>query len=80
MDASCRFARSSDAFQSHEEERADSRSAGFPRDLSLATLNAARVEAIAKLPDRVVHLLTRINADQCVAEMGDQLATWGSRR
>ena len=40
-----------------------------------AKLKAAGVEAIVNLPDRVVHLLTGLNADQYAAEMRGQLAT-----
>jgi PTS system glucose-specific IIC component len=40
-----------------------------------AKLKAAGVEAIVSLPDRVVHLLTGLNADQYAAEMRGQLAT-----
>jgi glucose PTS system EIICB or EIICBA component len=42
--------------------------------LDEAALKAAGVEAIVKLPDRVVHLLTGLNADQYAAEMRGQLA------
>ena len=42
--------------------------------LDEAALNAAGVEAIVRLPDRVVHLLTGLNADQYAAEMRGQLA------
>ena len=37
--------------------------------LDEAALKAAGVEAIVRLPDRVVHLLTGLNADQYAAEM-----------
>jgi len=37
-------------------------------------LKAAGVAAIVRLPDRVVHLLTGLNADQYAAEMRGQLA------
>jgi PTS system glucose-specific IIC component len=40
-----------------------------------AALKAAGVEAIVNLPERVVHLLTGLNADQYAAEMRGQLAT-----
>jgi glucose PTS system EIICB or EIICBA component len=39
-----------------------------------AALKAAGVEAVVKLPDHVVHLLTGLNADQYAAEMRGQLA------
>ena len=42
--------------------------------LDEAALKAAGVEAIVRLPDRVVHLLTGLNADQYAAEMRGQLA------
>jgi PTS system glucose-specific IIC component len=42
--------------------------------LDEAGLKAAGVEAIVRLPDRVVHLLTSLNADQYAAEMRGQLA------
>ena len=42
--------------------------------LDEAALKAAGVEAIVKLPDHVVHLLTGLNADQYAAEMRGQLA------
>ena len=42
--------------------------------LDEAAMKAAGVEAIVKLPDRVVHLLTGLNADQYAAEMRGQLA------
>ena len=42
--------------------------------LDEAALRAAGVEAIVKLPDHVVHLLTGLNADQYAAEMRGQLA------
>jgi glucose PTS system EIICB or EIICBA component len=42
--------------------------------LDESALKAAGVEAIVRLPDRVVHLLTGLNADQYAAEMRGQLA------
>jgi PTS system glucose-specific IIC component len=42
--------------------------------LDEAALKAAGVEAIVRLPARVVHLLTGLNADQYAAEMRGQLA------
>ena len=42
--------------------------------LDEAALRAAGVEAIVKLPDHVIHLLTGLNADQYAAEMRGQLA------
>ena len=42
--------------------------------LDEAALKAAGVEAVIKLPDHVVHLLTGLNADQYAAEMRGQLA------
>jgi PTS system glucose-specific IIC component len=42
--------------------------------LDEAALRAAGVEAVVKLPDRVLHLLTGLNADQYAAEMRGQLA------
>ena len=42
--------------------------------LDEAALKAAGVEAVVKLPDRVLHLLTGLNADQYAAEMRGQLA------
>jgi PTS system glucose-specific IIC component len=42
--------------------------------LDEAALKDAGVEAIVRLPDRVVHLLTGLNADQYAAEMRGQLA------
>ena len=42
--------------------------------LDEAALKAAGVEAVVKLPDHVVHLLTGLNADQYAAEMRGQLA------
>jgi glucose PTS system EIICB or EIICBA component len=42
--------------------------------LDEAALKAAGVEAIVRLPERVVHLLTGLNADQYAAEMRGQLA------
>jgi PTS system glucose-specific IIC component len=42
--------------------------------LDEAALRVAGVEAIVKLPDHVVHLLTGLNADQYAAEMRGQLA------
>ena len=42
--------------------------------LDEAALKAAGVEAIVRLPDHVVHLLTGLNADQYAAEMRGQLA------
>ena len=42
--------------------------------LDEAALKGAGVEAIVRLPDRVVHLLTGLNADQYAAEMRGQLA------
>jgi PTS system glucose-specific IIC component len=42
--------------------------------LDEAALKAAGVEAIVRLPDRIVHLLTGLNADQYAAEMRGQLA------
>ena len=42
--------------------------------LDEAALRAAGVEAVIKLPDHVVHLLTGLNADQYAAEMRGQLA------
>ena len=42
--------------------------------LDEAALKAAGVEAIVKLPDHVLHLLTGLNADQYAAEMRGQLA------
>ena len=42
--------------------------------LDEAELKAAGVEAVVKLPDHVVHLLTGLNADQYAAEMRGQLA------
>ena len=42
--------------------------------LDEAAMKAAGVEAIVRLPDRVVHLLTGLNADQYAAEMRGQLA------
>ena len=42
--------------------------------LNEAALKAAGVEAVVKLPDRVLHLLTGLNADQYGAEMRGQLA------
>jgi len=42
--------------------------------LDEAALKAAGVEGVVKLPDRVVHLLTGLNADQYAAEMRGQLA------
>jgi PTS system glucose-specific IIC component len=42
--------------------------------LDEAALKAAGVEGIVRLPDRVVHLLTGLNADQYAAEMRGQLA------
>ncbi len=42
--------------------------------LDEAALKAAGVEAVVRLPDRVVHLLTGLNADQYAAEMRGQLA------
>ena len=42
--------------------------------LDEAGLKADGVEAIARLPDRVVHLLSGLNADQYAAEMRGQLA------
>jgi glucose PTS system EIICB or EIICBA component len=43
--------------------------------LDEAALKAAGVEAIVKLPDRVLHLLTGLNADQYAAEIRGQLAS-----
>ncbi|HEY5707182.1 MAG TPA: PTS glucose transporter subunit IIBC [Terrimicrobiaceae bacterium] len=43
--------------------------------LNEAALKAAGVEAIVKLPDRVLHLLTGLNADQYAAEMRGQLVS-----
>ena len=43
--------------------------------LDESALKAAGVEAIVKLPHRVVHLLTGLNADQYAAEMRGQLAS-----
>jgi PTS system glucose-specific IIC component len=42
--------------------------------LDEAALKAAGVEAIVRLPDHVLHLLTGLNADQYAAEMRGQLA------
>ncbi|HVJ58055.1 MAG TPA: PTS transporter subunit EIIB, partial [Terrimicrobiaceae bacterium] len=42
--------------------------------LDEAALRTAGVEAIVKLPDHVIHLLTGLNADQYAAEMRGQLA------
>ena len=42
--------------------------------LDEAALKNAGVEAVVRLPDRVVHLLTGLNADQYAAEMRGQLA------
>jgi glucose PTS system EIICB or EIICBA component len=42
--------------------------------LDEAALKAAGVDAAMKLPDRVVHLLTGLNADQYAAEMRGQFA------
>jgi PTS system glucose-specific IIC component len=42
--------------------------------LDEAALKAAGAEAIVRLPNRVVHLLTGLNADQYAAEMRGQLA------
>lgn len=42
--------------------------------LDEAALKTAGVEGIVRLPDRVVHLLTGLNADQYAAEMRGQLA------
>ena len=42
--------------------------------LDEAAMKAAGVEAIVRLPDHVVHLLTGLNADQYAAEMLGQLA------
>ena len=42
--------------------------------LDEAALRAAGVEAVVKLPDHVIHLLTGLNADQYAAEMRGQLA------
>jgi phosphotransferase system IIB component len=43
--------------------------------LDEAALKAAGIEAIVRLPPRVVHLLTGLNADQYAAEMRGQLAS-----
>jgi PTS system glucose-specific IIC component len=42
--------------------------------LDEAALKAAGVDAAMKLPDRVVHLLIGLNADQYAAEMRGQFA------
>ena len=42
--------------------------------LDETALKTAGVEAVVKLPDRVLHLLTGLNADQYAAEMRGQLA------
>jgi phosphotransferase system IIB component len=43
--------------------------------LDEAALKVAGIEAIVRLPPRVVHLLTGLNADQYAAEMRGQLAS-----
>jgi hypothetical protein len=43
--------------------------------LDESALKAAGVEAIVRLPHRVVHLLTGLNADQYAAEIRGQLAS-----
>jgi PTS system glucose-specific IIC component len=46
----------------------------FVGHLDEAALRAVGVDAIVKLPDHVIHLLTGLNADQYAAEMRGQLA------